>query len=804
MDDKGYYLEHRTSRSKKQKEDWYKPMTDYVIGLIDTSHIIDIEDRVNAINGVISDDYYKKVLNPFNATDPKFTRHRADMRNFDIMKDVIRRYMGEYSKQPFDFQVKANDPEVITRFNEAFAAKISDIAVQSYINMMNQQGVDTGQPSVDVPDFPTFFEKFKEDYVDDIAEQGQELLVAIIDWTESKMKYYKAFYDYIVLGQTYTYRDIRNGVIHKEVIDPTEYFPISNGEPFIEDHDKGVRRFKVTIPQLLENFDTIIDQETYNKIVDLFKTYRTGNSGISVPLSVFKSRLDGKAYTTFTETNSAKIADNVYRLTNEDDTITGYHVVFSTQVKIGHLIKQDLVTGQLVEEVIEADSYTLNPLVGDISITWEWINEFWETYRFGTETDDIYMPARPIAYQRRDANNPQKIKSPYNGICEVVPGTQFTFSIPDAVLPFQISRNIFSFYREKIIAKNKDKIVVVGESLLGDENAQEDKIYRLEANSVLAYDDSEDDAGNKAQNIRVLDASLSQFIGHITDLMDRMKEEAWDTIDMNPQRYGDIATSAGKGTTEEAIVRSSMGSVIIYTMFEKFLEKEYTGDLEYSKYAYVNGKTGAYTDLEGNTKFLDLDVDKHILANYSIHIVSSVTQTDKKRALKDVAFAAAQNGNTGLAARTVLADNVATIKNAFKEYEEAEKEYQRSVEMGKANIQKEAEQIKFQNAEAERQNKIEVAQIKEQGDMERAILNAQVEILKLETQLATTSTEEGSDTGEADALKGRIEEQKLALSRMQQANDMKKHKDTMQLKREEMASKEKIAKQNKNRHDTKK
>lgn len=798
----GIRVEHRVSRAEKQKPSWYKPLANYMISSMDTAVLEDIKDKVRAVRGEISDEYYKKVLNPFNATDKKFTRWRGEMRNFDIMRDVIRRYLGEYSKQPFDFQVKANDPEVITRFSEALNAKISELAIQQYINMLNAAGVNTGQPTKSVPDFQVFYAEFKATYVDDLAAQGQDLLTAIIDWTESKLKYYKAFYDYIVLGQTFTYRDIRNGVLHKEVIDPLSYHPISNGEPFIEDHDNGIRTFSVTMSQLLENFGTILDEKTYNKVRTLYDMYRTNGGGVSVPLSYFKSLLDDKIYSSFITDyrNVARIGNDAYRLTNMDDTIDGYHFVFTTEVKVGHLIYVDPITGTAQEEIIEADTFPLDKSKGHISITWEWWNEYWEMYQFGTEYDDIYSTPRPIAFQRRDANNPQKIKSPYNGICEIVPGTGFSFSIPDAILPYQISRNIFAFYREKIIAKNKDKIMIVPKSLMGDETFAENAVYRMEANSVFAYDDSEDDSGTKAQNIRVLDASLSQFISHITDLMDRMKQEAWDTVDMNPQRYGDINTSAGKATTEEAIVRSSMGSVIIFTMFERFLEKEYTADLEYSKMAYINGKKGSYTDLEGNTRFLDLDIDKHLLANYGIHVVSSVTQTQMKRELKDVAFAASQNGNVALAAKAILSTNVANIKKAFDEFAKAEKEYQASIATQKEELMAQAEQTRAQNDEANRQSQMDIAMAKESAETQRTIMELEVKILELQVAVDSTS----DDTGNSDGLKSQIDNAKLELDRLKVSNDMQKHYDTMRMKDKEIASKEKIAKQNKNKYDSKK
>ena len=801
MNTSGFRVDHRVSRSKKRSKEWYKPLCDYIIGQIDSGAIVDIQDRKNILKGNISDSYYKKVLNPFNAVDPKYTRHRADMRNFDIMQDVIRRYLGEYSKQPFDFQVKANDPDVVTRFNDAFFNALSKLAVQAYINELNSKGIDTGQQNVEVPDFNVFYQNFKDNYIDEVAAQGQELLTAIIDWTESKLKYYKAFYDYIVLGQTFTYRDIRNGVLYKEVIDPERYHPISNGEAFIEDHDKGVRDFSVTVPQLLNNFGDILDETTFNRIKDLFDKYGDRRGSVSVPLAYFKSLLDEKEYATFVggpTTTRGKITNDTYRLTNKDDMLDGYHIVFTTEVKVGNLLYLDPVLGVVQQDIIEDDSFELKPELGHISIEWEWWNEVWEMYRFGNEHDDIYTIPRPVAYQRRDGNNPQNVKLPYNGLCELIPGTGFTFSIPDAIFPFQLSRNIFSFYREKIIAKNKDKILVVPESLLGDENQAEDKIYRLEANSVFTYDDAEDDSGIKAQQIRVVDASLSQFVSHITDLIDRMKQEAWDTVDMNAQRYGDINTSAGKATTEEAIVRSSMGSVIIFSMFEKLLEKEYVADLEYSKMAYVNGKSGSYTDLEGNSKFFDLDVEKHLLANYGLHVVSSVSQTEKKRALRDIGLAASQNGNFGLAAKSILADNVSAINKAFNEFERAEKEYQRAIASDKERLNKEAESIKAQNDQANRDNEYNIALLKEQGDMQRAIVEAEVELIKLEGTLA--SAPEGTNTS---GIQDQISTQKLELDRLKQSNDMQKHRDNINVKREEMQSKERIAKENKNKYDNK-
>ena len=63
---------------------------------------------------------------------------------------------------------------------------------------------------------------------------------------------------------------------------------------------------------------------------------------------------------------------------------------------------------------------------------------------------------------------------------------------------------------------------------------------------------------------------------------------------MTPQRYGEIANSAGKGVTEQAIIRGSMGSVIVEFMFDYMREHDYARDMDYSKLAWIDGLRTSY------------------------------------------------------------------------------------------------------------------------------------------------------------------------------------------------------------------
>lgn len=65
-------------------------------------------------------------------------------------------------------------------------------------------------------------------------------------------------------------------------------------------------------------------------------------------------------------------------------------------------------------------------------------------------------------------------------------------------------------------------------------------------------------------------------------------------VDMTPQRYGAIANSAGKGVTDQAIIRGSMGSVIVEYMFDYAREHDYMRDMDYTKLAWIDGLDTTY------------------------------------------------------------------------------------------------------------------------------------------------------------------------------------------------------------------
>lgn len=135
---------------------------------------------------------------------------------------------------------------------------------------------------------------------------------------------------------------------------------------------------------------------------------------------------------------------------------------------------------------------------------------------------------------------------------------------------------------------------------------------------------------------------MNNYITELGQLIQEIEQTAKMECDMTPQRYGEIANSAGKGVTDEAVIRGSMGSVIIEFIFDKMRERDYQAEMDYTKLAWIDGLNTSYKTKDGDIRYLSLDVNSHIFANYIVTCKTSVKEREKLEQYKQLAFSAAQ------------------------------------------------------------------------------------------------------------------------------------------------------------------
>ena len=795
------FPQQKVSGTVKSKAEWYTNCIDYVIdtGLAMNDRTED-EIKLHILRGDIPNSFYKKTLNPYNATNEKYQRFPATMRNLDIMSDIIRRYVSEYFKGVHEFIVGANNPDIVINKNAKLKEKIGELAQQAFqqefekayqqaIQQAQQQGQDpnTINPQDSMPDPEQFIKEFNEKYIDDESKQGQDMLDYIRSITQDNIIYLSAFFNFVSLGECFSYCDVRGSNIIKENVPVLEAYPIPNGNYFVEDHDMFARKMMLSYQQIMDMFEDNLDDKD-KAFLETYYSRQSAHGGITrltynqyfetYPDVCEKFNKEERELFKRDPINVYDVNTNLYEV---------WHVVWRGEAKRGiltYINELGLTTTRVVDE-----GYTLNKEAGDISIEWTYEPQVYEGYRIGTRYTAIYpIKARPIAFNRGG-------KLPYNGIMEVLP-MMGKFSIIKLITPYQIMRNIFAYHREMVIAKNKMLILLLPESLIASNT--EDKIYKMAADGVLLVDDTEDANSQKMANIRLLNANLGSYITELTNLMEATKLEAREMVDMNVQRYGDIAQSAGAATTQEAITRSSMGMVILVQMFDEFRKADYNRDLDYCKLAYIDGLDTSYWNELGQKKYISLDVDTFINSDYSTTVRNDSKELDKVQQLRQWAFSAAQNGDLDMALAAITGDNVSQIKATVQKFTELKRQHEEQMQQTEQMLKQEEIQNKLREIEAKGEQDRLTEQLKYQYELQLKYIDVDMSLLGQE------GTDDGSEkrlAALAEQNKTNIEQQKLQLAREQMYADSYSKAADRQVKREDIKTKLQIAKTNKNKYD---
>lgn len=795
------FPQQRVSGNVKQTAEWYANAIDYVIDAgLSFNDRKDTELKLSILRGDLPTEFYKKTLNPYNSANEKYQRFPATLRNLDIMSDVIRRYVSEYFKGVHEFVVGANNPDIVINKNAKLKEKIGELAQQAFqqeferqyqamIQQAQQQGQDpnTINPQQAMPDVEKFIADFNEKYIDDESKQGQDILDYVRAMTHDNIIYLSAFFNFVSLGECYSYSDVRGDKLFKENVPVLEAFPIPNDKFFVEDHDMFARRMLMSYQQIIDMFDDMLTDKD-KKFLELYYGRASSNNGITQLnyTQMFETYPD--ICDKFTKVEREIFKKEPITIHAENNNLFEvWHVVWRGEAKRGiltYINELGLQTTRVVEE-----DYKFNPEAGDINIEWVYEPQVYEGYRIGGRYNSIYpIKARPVAFNRNG-------KLPYNGIMEVLP-MMGKFSIIKLITPYQVMRNIFAYHREMVIAKNKMLILLLPESLIASNS--EDKIYKMAADGVLLIDDSEDTNSLKMQQIRLLNANMGDYITQLTNLMEATKLEAREMVDMNMQRYGDIAQSAGAATTQEAISRSSMGMVILVQMFDEFRKADYNRDLDYCKLAYAEGLDTSYWDELGKRRFISLDVNTFISSDYSTTVRNDSKELDKIQQLRQWAFSAAQNGDLDMALAAISGDNVSQIKATVQKFMEIKRQHEEQMKQMEQMMKQEELQSKLQEIAAKGEQDRLTEELKYAYEM-------QLKYMDVDMSLLASNANDESARNRLAAItednKRNLEQQRIQLDREKLMADTYSKAADREVKRHQIDTQLKIAKTNKNKYD---
>lgn len=793
------FPQQRVSYAEKEKPEWYANCCDWIIGrAVGLRNHKDLVNRYKILHNNIPDEFYKKILNPYNATNEKYRRFPATMRNYDLLNGIIRRYVSEYNKNPHEFIVGANNPEVVlgrdaklreelnVLVQNAIAAEIQ----RSYAEFINQGGDPQQFNPQEQINVEKFIEDFNKNYIDEISAQGQEILNVIKDITEDTLFYSKLYFDFVSFGECYSYGDVVGTKLIKRSVSPLDAYPIPNDNMFVEDFDMFAERRRLSLQQIIDEFDEYL---TEKQRAFLTSYYGRGLDGTPLEL-----RFD--QYMNYCEDICSKFTNEERELFKKDpimkrdfngDLFDVWHVVWRGEVRKAIVTYVNEVG--LITQRVELEDYQLNPSTGDLSIEYIYEPQVYECVRIGTRNDAIYpYKARAIAYDRNG-------KLPYNGLMELLPGFG-RFSLIDLITPYQVFYNIVAYTREMAIAKNKMNILLIAKSLLGKNS--EETIYRMIADGVLYIEDENDQGMLRAQQVRMLQAQNTDYIKYLTELLQDIDNSAKMTADMTPQRYGEIAQSSGKAVTQEAIARGSMGTVIIEFIMDCIRERDYARDMDYSKLAWIDGLNTSYKDENNKIKYISLNVNNHIYADYVIKAKNSIVEQEKLQQVRQLAFNASQNGDIKMALAAIEGDNIAKISKLISSFQEEKEKHEMALKEMDQQLAQMEQEFELRKIAAKGEEDRKTAELEGYIKEQIALIQADANMISYDNGVSDEDKQAGMER--LEDKRSAVAREKNQLDREKSMIDLYNKEQDRKVKMHDIDTKLKIAKENKNRYDIRK
>ena len=715
----------------------------------------DLKILYDYYNGVIDEADYNYVLKPYGKARKNFP---SEMRNYPIIKPIIDLLLGEKSKRPLNYTVTVQNSDALTLKEIEKSEAIAQNLRQRFLQEVQAQGIDIGANMEEIPTPKHIADMFESSYVDNRAILGQKTLNYVMQEQEVYDKIQKAWFHYLVTGEAYTQRGVRNGEPYYSILNPLDVdYDLDPDLEFVEDGDWALVRKYVHASTVI---DAYYDSLSEQQILELEEP-KHSEGDIS-----------------FLYANSANKDSNAFR----NRLIEVVNVYWKSRKRIGFLTYLDQETGS-IEEIEVEDGFRMPRELKEqgAQLEWKWVNEVWE----GTRIDGrIYVNINPILNQRLSIDNPSKCKLPINGRRYSDTNSK-NISLVKLGIPYQLNYNIYKYRLELAIARSKDIIAQFDINMIPKKWDMDKFMYYVEGTGIAWVDYNKEGIQLNPQHQSVMDMSIKTISQYIT-LLDSILME-WEKISgVSRQRQGEIGAYEGKASSQQAILQSSHITEDLFRKFERMEQRDFQALLDYSKEAWLTGKKGMFVMPDGTTDYLDVNSMEHMETNYGVFVSDAGKDQEKLQNIKGLTQAMMQNGaKPGDIAEMLDSDSFTEIKKNLKLADKANQELEQAQQQAQQEMQQQelqAQQMQLEADMIEREKD-------RQKDIEIALINAES---KDQTDVNSLNLEKMIQDFELKKRELELKEQELELK-------MQVNSETAAVKREDIQSKKEIAKQNANK-----
>lgn len=752
----------------------------------------------------------------------------AYVKHYSIITTPVNELVGEISKRPDSFRVKAFDDD-----SQAQELQFKTDTLKAYvINQVKQQVIAKAAISgqeVSMEDIEAITMEQVKDQLDSytsVAEKwANHTLTAQKADFNLKEKSEDAFRDLLISAREFyhIYEDNSKLGFNIEVANPKNtWFLTTPDRKYISDPTGRAQGAYAAgtvevmeLSQIIETFPDLTKEEI-DHLRSSLQDYglinvRESNLGNSDALpgedSIMYDTYDPLVLQTRMliesemKENNDGLKDFLGLTSNVSSFGYKYVVIRSywiSKKKIGKLIYTDELGNE--QSTLVDESYKSGDMPTEISLEWGWINQWYQGTKIGP---DIYhvKPYKLLNY------------CPIIGTTYEVKNTEAR-SLVDLMKPFQVIYNVCMNQLYKLLEKEVGKVQLMSLRHIPipkDGDAQDAlDMWEMEARErgVVFVDDSPENLKSPSSfnQFTSLDLTRTQEIQARYTLAQQMKIECWELIGMSKQRMGSIAASETATGTQTALSQSYSQTEPLFIAHEYVMGQLYQAIVDAALYIESSKpqSTLSYITNEGESAFVQVNGSDLKLRDLKVFLTNRPEDTQMFNELRQLSQAIIQNGGTLYDVIELYSTkSMREMKKTFKDLRDRQMEQQQQQLQLQQQQQEQAGQIaqaqmqeaarmaqekqaneNYQN-ELDRVNKKEIAMIgamsREGGataDLDMSGTPDALEIEKLASQ--QTKAQKDYDSKMADInsknsiaqQKLQIEREKIKLARDNQANDL--------------------------------
>ena len=465
--------------------------------------------------------------------------------------------------------------------------------------------------------------------------------------------------------------------------------------------------------------------------------------------------------------------------------------------KIGKVIYIDEMGNE--QSMLVDENYKSGTIPTQESLEWGWINQWYQGIKVGP---DIYhvkpytlLPYCPIIGQTFEVKNTE------------------AKSLVDMMKPFQVIYNVCMNQLYKLLEKEVGKVQLMSIRHIPipkDGDAQDAlDIWEMEARNrgVVFVDDSPENLKSPSSfnQYTSLDLTRTQEIQARYTLAQQIKNECWELVGLSKQRLGSVSASESATGTNTAITQSYAQTEPLFVAHEYIMGQLYQAIIDAS--LYVESKkpqsTISYITNEGESAFVSVNGTDLRFRDLKVYLTNRPEDKEMFNEIRGLSQAVIQNGGSLHDVIELYSTNsVRQMKRVFKtlkdrqeqlqdqQMQQKQQELQQQQEQAQATLQMAQQQSeeKMANenyqAELDRINKKEIALIAAESkggplsDMDQSGSPDVLEIDKLALEQSKANKDyqgkmnEIQSRNKMDMEKLKIEKEKLQVARENQKNDL--------------------------------